>query len=197
MYDKVRAALTRSSMPPELPVARQAAVAAILHGPDAELLFILRATVAGDPWSGHIAFPGGRRESHDASLHDTAVRETREELGIDLSSAELLGVLDDVGPVSRKKPLVVRPFVFHVPELPAPAPNREVADVLSAPLGDLLRGVDRGTMPFEWEGHAITLPRVDLAGHRLWGMTLRMVDDLLHRVDGAGTGLSRPNENRR
>jgi len=193
MFDEVRKALTQRPEAPARPAEEQAAVAAILHGPpqQAEVLFILRATVPGDPWSGHVAFPGGRREPADASLRDTAIRETQEELGIDLTGGRLLGALDDVGPVSRRKPLVVRPFVFHLPQLPAALPNREVAEVLHVPLSGLLEGHGRGTFPFVWEGQTVTLPRVDMHGHRLWGMTLRMVDDLLHRLDGGGVGLAR------
>ena len=70
----------------------EAAVAAILtdeRGPD--LLFIHRVAHDRDPWSGHIAFPGGRIEEEDASSRAAAERETREELGMDLSDATYLG----------------------------------------------------------------------------------------------------------
>ena len=69
-----------------VPGTREAAVAAILRpGPQPEMLFILRASKDGDPWSGHMAFPGGHRESSDASLRATAERETWEEIGLDLT----------------------------------------------------------------------------------------------------------------
>ena len=172
----------------------EAAVAAVLFGEaDPQLLFIERATVQGDPWSGHVAFPGGRREDQDASLLDTAVRETWEELGLDLSHAEHLGALDEVGPVSRRKPLVVRPHVFHLDRLPELRPNHEVAAVHQLSLARLLANEGRGPMPFEWNGQAMELARVEMptSDVRLWGMTLRIVDDLLHRLDGFGTGLER------
>jgi len=193
MLDRLDDTLPSSPEPPSRPPAHQAAVAAVLYGQRRlQLLFIVRATVAGDPWSGHVAFPGGRREAADATLFDTAVRETREELDLDLTNGRYLGALGDVGPVSRSSPLIVRPFVFHLPTLPELRPNREVAGVVQAPLTGLLDGAGRGTMPFEWKGQELTLPRVDLSGHRLWGLTLRMVDDMLHRLDGEGVGLARP-----
>ena len=56
-----------------------------------EALFIRRAERADDPWSGHIALPGGRREPGDADRLATAVRETREEVGVTLPASALLG----------------------------------------------------------------------------------------------------------
>ena len=171
--------------------APEAAVVAVVHGDPASVLFSERARVEGDPWSGDVAFPGGRRDPGDRDLRATAAREASEELGLELPDDAWLGELDELGPVSRRKPLVVRPFVAYLPELPVLRPNREVARVLHRPLSLLLADVGRGPMPFVWQGQSVTLPRVDFDGVRLWGMTLRMVDDLLHRLDGRGVGLER------
>src|SRR5437867_5071185 len=98
-----------------------AAVAVILRdgAEGLETLFIHRAVRAGDTWSGQIAFPGGRREPTDADLRATAIRETREEVGVDLTAAEPLGVLDDMYPRTPVlPPVVVRPFVFGLVERP-------------------------------------------------------------------------------
>src|SRR6267142_2560248 len=94
---------------------QEAAVAVCLR-PGAgslEALFIRRADHPGDPWSGDAAFPGGRREPADASLWETAMRETLEETGLDLrASGSLLGPLDDVHPRVVVLPnLNVTPFV--------------------------------------------------------------------------------------
>ena len=100
---------------------RRAAVAAVLRqGPlDTEVLFIRRAERQGDPWSGQMAFPGGRAEQGDADLLATAVRETREEIGVDLlTAAEFMGALDEVRAMARMRPmnLAITPFVFRLRE---------------------------------------------------------------------------------
>ena len=69
--------------------------------------------------------------------------------------------------------------------------QEEVAAVHRLSLAHLLANEGRGPMPFEWNGQAMKLARVDFDDVRLWGMTLRIVDDLLHRLDGSGTGLAR------
>src|SRR5258705_6854336 len=105
-----------------------AAVAVILHDGDdgIEALFIHRAIRAGDTWSGQIAFPGGRRDPGDVDLLDTAIRETHEEVGVDLTSAERLGTLDDLYPRTPVlPPVVVRPFVFALTSRPPMVLNPE------------------------------------------------------------------------
>lgn len=184
----VRAAVARTPKTLDEPDLQRAAVAAILT-PGRHLWFIRRADRLGDPWSGHLAFPGGREQASDRSALAAAIRETEEEVGVDLRDAELLGQLDDLRsrPMTR---LVIRPFVFALPEVPSWRPNEEVAQVLSFPLDALLQGQGRGDMRYP-PVVGMRLPRVDFAGHRLWGLTLHMVDDLLHRLDGRGLGLDR------
>lgn len=169
---------------------RHAAVAAIVL-PNLELLFMRRAEFAGDPWSGHVSFPGGRVEPDDASPRDAAIRETREEVGVDLAGAELLGELDVVAPISGLARMAIHPFVFALDHEPELRLNREVQSVHRAGIDALLRDEGRGPMSHTWRGANVTLPRVDFDGVRLWGLTLRMVDDLLDRLDGQGIGLDR------
>jgi 8-oxo-dGTP pyrophosphatase MutT (NUDIX family) len=120
------------------------------------------------------------------------MRETREEVGLALTSDMLLGALDDLAAVGGRPGLVVRPFVFAWPgELPPLTPNEEVAETLIVPLRQLLDGDGRSTMTWQREGVTATLPCVALGAHQLWGLTLRVIDDLLDRLDGKGTGLRR------
>ena len=187
--DDVRRALARPPQDLHDTVPHHSAVAAVFT-PGRRLWLIRRAERRGDPWSGHLGFPGGRAEPEDGSLLETALRETREELGVTLPDASLLGRLDDV----RTRPvrsLIVRPWVFAVDRVPDWRPNVEVAEVLPLSLDALLAGEGRGSM--RWPGPVgVSLPAVDVAGKRLWGLTLAMVDDLLDRLDGRGTGLVRP-----
>lgn len=174
----------------EAVAAPRAAVAAILRelpGTDgAELFFIVRAEQEGDPWSGHVAFPGGRREPEDASLLETAMRETREEVGIELGAVDLVARLPDVRAFTRSKrgDLVVTPFVFVVRRPVEVKSNEEVAATLWVPLAQLAAGVGKETFELDYDGKKYTLPYVYLAPqkHRLWGMTYGMLMTLLEAV---------------
>ena len=162
----------------------RAAVAAILRSGEngeAEIFFIVRAQREGDPWSGHVAFPGGRAEATDTSFLATAIRETREEVSIDLSSAKLLARLPDVPAFQRSKKygtLIVSAFVFALESHQEPVPNREVAHALWVPLAPLARGDFKE--PFTWthEQQTIELPsmRIGEGKHVLWGLTYRMLE---------------------
>lgn len=188
-WHDVRRALDRPPADVDEPGLARSAVAALLT-PGRRLWLIRRAERPGDPWAGHLGFPGGREHPSDRTLLDVAVRETLEELGVDLGRAELLGRLDDL----RARPLrglMVRPFVFRLDGAPDVRLNHEVAEVLPVPFDHLLAGVGRGRMTWP-EPVGVPLPCVHLDGGRLWGLTLQMVDDLLDRIDGRGKGLARP-----
>jgi 8-oxo-dGTP pyrophosphatase MutT (NUDIX family) len=168
-----------------LDAPKLAAVAAIVRpaGDESEVLFIRRAEHEHDPWSGHMAFPGGRAEPHDASLLETATRETSEEIGLDLSAhGELLGRVDDVPAIARGKPvgLVIRPYVFalrsHDPPLKL---NREVEEVVWGPLGAMARGELDTTLPYRRPGHDdLIMPGYAVEERIVWGLTHRMLINL-------------------
>ncbi len=174
---------------PHVRPTREAAVATILRstGDDLEALFILRATKAGDPWSGHMAFPGGHREAHDESLRHTAERETLEEIGLDLSvDARYIGRIAPVraNPRGRNIDMVVTPFVFVLENAqPKLTPNYEVADVLWGSLNDMYHGRSFTHDEFEVGGKAVLFPGYSVGNHVVWGMTLRMLDLFFAALD--------------
>lgn len=182
--------LERLSLPPEFPdpepLARRAAVA-VIFGPDEDLLFIRRAERPGDPWSGDMAFPGGREEPHDPHPRATAVRETFEEVGVDLTGARFLGALTPmVSPVRLPtRTLGIHPYVFRVDAWPPFRFSDEVAAVHHFTLDRILKG--EGRDEFVWRGHGAehVLPCLRLDGTFVWGLTLRVVDDLLERLRAA------------
>jgi len=128
--------------------SRFAAVAAIVRVIDEpELLFIKRAEAERDPWSGHIAFPGGRREPSDRTLMDTAIRETSEETSLDLTRGQLIGQLDDLAPRTRSlPPIIVRPYVAVVESTVVLRPSSEVASTFWVPLRFSATRKHRGSM---------------------------------------------------
>jgi 8-oxo-dGTP pyrophosphatase MutT (NUDIX family) len=166
---------------------RRSAVAAIVREGDlgAELFFIQRAEHPNDPWSGHMAFPGGGVEQSDASAMDAAKRETREEVAVDLDKAgEPLGRLDDIQARSGSGflPMVVTPYVFKLTGVVKPQPNEEVQDTLWIPVKDLLDGRNSSTMAYNWKGRELSLPCFRVAGKVIWGLTYQMVMHLFGAV---------------
>ena len=168
------------------PSARPAAVAVILHeaADGISALFIKRAEQVGDPWSGQIAFPGGRFEEGDSDLLSTAIREAREETGIDLGAAEQLGVLDDVNPRSpHLPPIFVRPFVFALNQRP-PHTNSpaEVQRSFWIPFNTLLDPATSDQITLTFRGVPRTFTAYKVEGEVIWGMTERIVRLFLERI---------------
>ena len=177
--------------------ARHAAVALILRlaqDGDIELLMIKRAAYAGDPWSGHIALPGGRQEPADRSLEHTAMRETFEETAVDLASdSQLLGTLDEVHPrTPRLPPLIIRPFVFVAPSEITIAPSHEVAEAFWVPLELLAHPSATGEATFTDRGVERTERSFRLGQHVIWGLTERILRQFISYVcDPDEHGVSR------
>lgn len=166
-------------------LTRYAAIALVLRrssGGEPELLMIKRAEHEQDPWSGHVACPGGRMDPGDRDLEQTAIRETWEETGVDLArDGRILGTLDDMSPRTPSlPPLVIRPFVAVAkPEVEIIA-NPEVAEAFWVPLS-AIRETER------W-GKALVSIRgvgdreVDVFRHgeyTVWGLTHRALTQFL------------------
>ncbi len=154
-----------------------------------ELLFIRRAEHERDPWSGHVGFPGGRAEPGDPSLEATAVRETLEETGLDLSrDGERLGALDELRALARGRPvdLVIAPFVFRLRRRGDGTPSHEVVSLHWLPLERLLASGTRSTLPYLHEGTVLDLPCLRIDGLVIWGLTYRMFENLRGILERAG-----------
>jgi 8-oxo-dGTP pyrophosphatase MutT (NUDIX family) len=143
-----------------------------------EALFIRRAERADDPWSGHIALPGGRRDPQDADRLATAVRETKEEVGLALPPSALLGALDDLAPsVPRLPPLVIRPYVFGFATRPVARLSEEVSEVMWLPLAEL--PACEGMTSVTIRGVPVEVPCFNRGGVVIWGLTYRILSGFL------------------
>jgi 8-oxo-dGTP pyrophosphatase MutT (NUDIX family) len=168
----------------------RAAVAAILRPApapnehdDVEVLLIRRALREGDPWSGHMAFPGGHQEPIDADLRATAMRETLEEVGLDLREHEYLGQLDEFQAMARGRALsmVISPHLFALKPGPTGLrfrPNDEVAELVWGRVGQMMRGEVDATKELEYDGERRRLPAFMIEDHLVWGMTHNMLISL-------------------
>ena len=184
----LRGALASKPAGEEMPHdGARAAVTMVLRervaGWGAEVLLIQRAEHPDDPWSGHMAFPGGRKDEGDPDVRATAEREAREEVGLDLAShGELLWRMPDLPAIGRgrRMGMVISPLVYALgashdgESLVFDA--SEVASALWVPLGFLADSENHSTMEYVHEGKRLVLPCVRLEGGRvLWGLTLQML----------------------
>jgi 8-oxo-dGTP pyrophosphatase MutT (NUDIX family) len=173
---------------PEDPVPSKRAAVAItvrsgVSGP--EILMIQRAVRQGDPWSGHMGFPGGRKDESDASDMACAKRETREEIGFDLDIyGELVCQLSDVNTGWRadRPEMLVAPFVFKVGSTPVFELNHEVDDTLWVPLSFLLNDANRSRHQWDWRGEVLESDAFTFDDRLIWGLSLMMIDELLQII---------------
>ena len=172
------------TLAPDDGAPRRAAVAIVLRQTDderIELLLIKRSERDDDPWSGHVALPGGRFDPEDATLQDTAVRETREETGIDLAADGLvLGTLDELRPRTPSlPPIIVTPYVAIV----RPDVTIETSDEVAAAFWVTLESLADPASTIEAEvtarGNTWRVPSYQVSGYTVWGMTERILRNLL------------------
>lgn len=146
------------------------------------VLLMKRAERAGDPWSGHVSFPGGRVAREDASTRAAALRELQEETGFDPAGrVEAIGRLSDVltKEHARPLPMVVSPYVYRTPQALRLKPGIEAAELRWVPLSWLSDPLRRQTLIWRVAGLRVPAPCIDLDGARLWGLSLMMTRELL------------------
>jgi 8-oxo-dGTP pyrophosphatase MutT (NUDIX family) len=173
------------------PPGQAAAVSAIFRDGrlGLEVLLIRRAERNGDPWSGHMAFPGGRRDAGDTDLLATTVRETLEEIGLDLRAAgSVVGVLENQSATTRARNtgMWIRPYVFHlVSEEPRFELNHEVTETIWAPVAPLMSGERTSSIDVTFDNVSYTLPAYDVDGRIVWGITYRMLQQIIAKLRAA------------
>ncbi len=192
-FDRLRERLASPDPADDAEVsAVEAAVALVFRArDDMEMLLVRRAHSERDPWSGHMALPGGKRDPTDRTPLETAIRETFEETGVRMHPAAALGRLPTVTPASRRVPdLSVTPYVFGVPgEVRATVASPEIDAYYWVKLPELRDPANRAH---------VTIPRVDPArkfpafivqGQVVWGLTYRILSGFLEEVAPISSGL--------
>jgi len=160
--------------------SRVAAVAIIIdpYYDNGAILFIKRTEREGDPWSGQIAFPGGHRGSTDHALKETAIRETKEEVGVNLREHTCLGLLPPVSARTRK--MVVVPFLFQLNTSINIRLNDEVAEFFWITLSDLAT-IRVSKSNVYTQDHKLLVDSYIYRNHVIWGLTFRIINALLDR----------------
>lgn len=158
---------------------RRASVAVILDDPESpSVLLIKRADRVGDPWSGQVAFPGGKAQEEDGTLKETAIRETREEVGIDLGrNADFLGYFTSFW--THTGTLDVFPAVFLLKKKVEVCPNQEVSSYQWVKLERLTAEQVRSSYRVDEGGQTREMPVLLVDGYVVWGLTHRIISSLL------------------
>jgi len=178
--DSVQSRLTRV-----IPVLRSedlpvAGVAVIIDPTDrgGSILLIRRRELKGDPWSGQIAFPGGRMSTSDRDLLETAMREAKEEVGVQLKDHQLLGHLPLTETRSRR--MRVLPSAFQLKSTVVLRSNVEVAETFWVPLADFEK-LEIKNSKVKVDDGTLRVPSYEYEGHVIWGLTFRILNLLLNR----------------
>lgn len=154
------------------------------------VLMMKRSERSGDPWSGHISFPGGRVDASDASTRAAALRELQEETGFDPElGLEPIGRLSDrlTRAHGRPIPMLISPYVYRTDRAVAPHASDEAQALWWVPLSQLQSQERRSTLTWLLAGIPLPMACVELDGGKLWGLTLMMADELLRAAASAHT----------
>jgi 8-oxo-dGTP pyrophosphatase MutT (NUDIX family) len=194
--ERLRRALKGVEPLPREALANKSNAAAVLvplfeRGADLHVIYIRRSDHV-ERNRGQVAFPGGRVDAGDATLLDAALREAREEVGIEPATVDVLGAFPTTSTTASG--IVVAPFVGVIPaETALVKQPSEVADIFDVPLAALRDPAYRGT--FEWRRDGgrepAKFPAILYGGQTIWGLTLLITLEMLEILDGGIPARSR------
>jgi len=128
--------------------------------------------------AGEISFPGGTWKKEDGDLLETAIRETKEELGIEISRSMVIGQLNPV--TTLNSGFKITPFITILDELPTIMSNSEIASVLRIPLFSLLKTIEDDTDPSH--NSILEMYIFKFQDHLIWGASARMLKQILDKI---------------
>ena len=171
------------ALPVEPARIKQAAVTLLLRENLSviEILIIKRAEHPRDPWSGHLALPGGRADATDANLIHTAAREMSEEVGIELDvETSFVGLLPQLSPANSLLPKIeITPLIALAPTEFSLQPNREVAAAFWMPITELQRTGKSASYRYQHDEAIIKYPAYPSPHGEIWGITMKILSDFL------------------
>lgn len=152
------------------------------QGPELMMLFTQR-TYLVKHHRGQISFPGGVHDPEDDSFLSTALRESKEEIGLAPEQVDVLGFLNTTLTITG---FLVHSFIGLIPHPYAFQLNdREVARVLAFPVQELLQPYRWRTGPHEWQGQRSTVYYCQMPQTTIWGATAKILVDFLAILDPA------------
>jgi len=123
--------------------------------------------------AGQVSFPGGRMEDSDADIEVTALRETREEIGISEEQVSIIGYLETMPTVTG---YAVTPIVGFVDgSVPLEIDTTEVEYAFEVPLSFLTESANHRMVTREWQGLSFSMVEFHYEGQRIWGATAQML----------------------
>jgi 8-oxo-dGTP pyrophosphatase MutT (NUDIX family) len=161
--------------------AAAAVLVPIINRADTLSILLTRRTDNLATHAGQVSFPGGRMEPGDADLIVTALRETREEVGIDAALLQPFGYLDSLETVSG---FCVTPVVAWLDATYHAQPDpREVAEIFEVPLDFLLAPENLRRVRVDYKGRPREILEFAFSGPRIWGATAAMLFNLVRRLE--------------
>jgi 8-oxo-dGTP pyrophosphatase MutT (NUDIX family) len=159
------------------PKNKPAAVMIIIFGNEPMLLMIERPKIM-NRHAGEISFPGGMWEIEDGDLLGTAIRETREELGVKIPRSMVIGQLNPV--TTLNSGFKIAPFIVILDKLPSIVPNSEIASILKIPLFSLLKTIEDDKDPSHKS--ILEMYTFKFQDHVIWGASARILKQMFDKI---------------
>ena len=157
--------------------SKLASVLIIIFGKEPMVLMTERAKTMNHH-AGEISFPGGTFEKRDGDLLQTAIRETKEEIGIEILRSMVIGQLDPV--TTLNSGFTITPFIVILDELPKIIFNSEIASILRIPLFSLLKTIEDDKDPSHKS--IMEMHSFKFENHLIWGASARMLKQILNKI---------------